>query len=94
MAVITDSVGITKKANVMGVPCMTLCENTERLETISIGIDKLLGINLNAIKPSLEKLFTGQWKKGGIPKKWDENAGQRMVDPICGKIFALNKKVS
>ena len=62
-AVLTDSGGITEETTVMGVPCMTLRDNTERPETITIGTNELLGTDPNAIGPAMEKLFTGQWKK-------------------------------
>jgi UDP-N-acetylglucosamine 2-epimerase (non-hydrolysing) len=78
--VITDSGGITEETTVMGIPCMTLRDNTERPETISIGTNELLGTNPKAIQPALEKLFSGNWKKGSIPEKWDGKAAQRIVE--------------
>jgi UDP-N-acetylglucosamine 2-epimerase (non-hydrolysing) len=78
-AVITDSGGITEEATVMGVPCMTLRDNTERPETITMGTNELLGVNPKAIKPAMEKLFSGSWKKGGIPEMWDGKTGDRIV---------------
>lgn len=81
-AVITDSGGITEETTVMGIPCMTLRDNTERPETISIGTNELLGTNPKAIGPALEKLFSGQWKKGAIPEKWDGNAARRIVQHL------------
>ncbi len=81
-AVITDSGGITEETTVMGVPCITLRDNTERPETITIGTNELIGTNPNAIKPALDKLFAGDWKKGGIPVLWDGNAAERIVDVL------------
>ena len=81
-AVITDSGGITEETTVMGVPCMTLRENTERPETITIGTNELLGINSKAIKPAMDKLFSGKWKTGNIPKYWDGKTGERIIDVI------------
>ena len=63
-AVITDSGGITEEATIMGVPCMTLRDNTERPETITIGTNELLGVNPEAIKPAMVKLFLQQLEKG------------------------------
>ena len=79
LAVITDSGGITEETTVMGIPCMTLRDNTERPETISIGTNELLGTNPRAIAPAMEKLFAGHWKKGSIPEKWDGRAAERIV---------------
>lgn len=81
-AVITDSGGITEETTVMGVPCLTLRDNTERPETVTIGSNELIGTNPAALKPALDKLFAGQWKKGGIPDKWDGKAGQRIVTEL------------
>lgn len=79
-AVITDSGGITEETTVMGVPCMTLRDNTERPETVEIGTNELLGTDFKAIKPALEKLFAGNWKQGKIPEKWDGKAAERIIE--------------
>lgn len=81
-AVITDSGGITEETTVMGVPCMTLRDNTERPETITLGTNELLGTDPKAIVPAMEKLFSGKWKKGGIPEKWDGKTAQRIIEKI------------
>jgi len=71
-AVITDSGGITEETTVMGIPCMTLRDNTVRPETLTIGTNELIiGTDPNSIKPAMEKLFSGKWKKGSIPELWD-----------------------
>lgn len=79
-AVITDSGGITEETTVMGIPCMTLRDNTERPETITIGTNELIGTNPKAIKPALKLLFSGKWKKGSIPELWDGGTAERIVD--------------
>ena len=79
LCVITDSGGITEETTVMGIPCMTLRDNTERPETIEIGTNELLGTNPKAIQPALQILFNNQWKKGNIPEKWDGKAAERIV---------------
>jgi len=83
-AVITDSGGITEETTVLGIPCMTLRDNTERPETITTGTNELIGTNPKAIKPALQKLFSGEWKKGGIPEKWDGKTATRIIDIIMG----------
>lgn len=82
MAVITDSGGITEETTVLGVPCMTLRDNTERPETCEIGTNELIGTNPAAVKPAMEKLFKGDWKIGGIPEKWDGKAAERIVNEL------------
>jgi UDP-N-acetylglucosamine 2-epimerase (non-hydrolysing) len=79
MAVITDSGGITEETTVMGIPCMTLRNNTERPETVTEGTNELIGTNPKAIKPAMAKLFSGNWKKGSIPEKWDGKTAERIV---------------
>ena len=81
-AVVTDSGGITEETTVMGVPCMTLRDNTERPETITEGTNELIGTNPKAIKPAMEKLFSGNWKSGKIPYLWDGRTAERIVDTI------------
>jgi len=78
-AVITDSGGITEETTVMGVPCITLRDNTERPETITIGTNELIGTNPSAVKPAFDKLFAGKWKKGGIPELWDGKTAIRIT---------------
>ncbi|GAB3014350.1 UDP-N-acetylglucosamine 2-epimerase (non-hydrolyzing) [uncultured Cyclobacterium sp.] len=85
-AVVTDSGGITEETTVMGVPCMTLRDNTERPETITEGTNELLGTDPKAIKPSMEKLFSGNWKKGQIPHLWDGKTAKRIVDILLQKL--------
>lgn len=80
MAVITDSGGITEETTVMNIPCITLRNNTERPETISIGTNELIGTNPDSVRPVLDKLFDGQWKKGNIPLLWDGKTAKRIVD--------------
>lgn len=86
-AVITDSGGITEETTVMGVPCLTLRDNTERPETISMGTNELVGTNPKNIKPALEKLFAGNWKKGNIPDKWDGKTAERII-AVLNDIYA------
>ncbi len=81
-AVITDSGGITEETTVMGIPCLTLRENTERPETITMGTNELVGTNPDAIVQALEKLHQGHWKKGSIPEKWDGKTSKRIVDHL------------
>lgn len=79
-AVITDSGGITEETTFLHIPCMTLRDNTERPETVSIGTNELIGTNPADLRPAFDRLFAGGWKKGAIPEKWDGRAGERIID--------------
>ncbi|NML20616.1 UDP-N-acetylglucosamine 2-epimerase (non-hydrolyzing) [Pseudoflavitalea sp. G-6-1-2] len=83
-AVITDSGGITEETTVMGIPCITLRNSTERPETVTIGTNELIGANPAAIAPQLEKIMEGKWKKGGIPELWDGKASERIIAILSG----------
>lgn len=78
--VITDSGGITEETTVMGIPCMTLRDSTERPETITIGTNELLGVDPTVLPQYLSQLFSNNWKKGNIPPFWDGKTGKRIVE--------------
>ena len=82
-AVVTDSGGITEETTVMGVPCITLRDNTERPETCTVGTNELIGTDPAAVKPALDKLYAGEWKKGAIPELWDGHAAERIVEILA-----------
>jgi UDP-N-acetylglucosamine 2-epimerase (non-hydrolysing) len=82
LGVVTDSGGITEETTVMGIPCMTLRDNTERPETVSIGTNELIGTNPKNIAPAMQKINAGLWKKGEIPKLWDGKTAERIVKTL------------
>lgn len=80
--VITDSGGITEETTVMGVPCLTLRNNTERPETVTVGTNELVGTNPEKVLEALKRLVSGQWKEGRIPEKWDGKSAERIVSHL------------
>ncbi len=78
-AVVTDSGGVTEEATVLGIPCMTLRDTTERPETITEGTNELLGVDPGALAPAFARLYAGDWKTGRAPERWDGQAGARIV---------------
>ncbi len=85
-AVVTDSGGITEETTVLGIPCLTLRDNTERPETVTIGSNVLVGTDPGRLPPVMHELFEGRWKSSGIPALWDGGAGHRIVE-IIERIF-------
>lgn len=77
--VITDSGGVTEETTVMGVPCLTVRDTTERPETVIVGTNELIGTNPDNLAPALARVIAGEWKRGAIPEKWDGRAAERIV---------------
>ena len=81
-AVITDSGGIQEETTVLGVPCMTLRNNTERPETISMGSNELIGDDVDKLKAAFQKVESANWKSGNIPPLWDGKTAERIVEVL------------
>lgn len=79
-AVITDSGGVSEETTFLGIPCITLRENTERPETVELGTNLLVGDDLEKLKLAINNVLTSNWKSGTIPEKWDGQAGRRIAD--------------
>jgi UDP-N-acetylglucosamine 2-epimerase (non-hydrolysing) len=82
--VITDSGGIQEETTYLGVPCLTLRENTERPVTVTLGTNTLVGQDRDKLRSELTNALTGKGKKGSIPPLWDGHAGDRIADILCG----------
>jgi len=78
-AVITDSGGISEETTVLGVPCMTLRDTTERPETVTLGTNEVLGTEPMRLADAFDRLFDKGWKKGTVPDRWDGRAAERIV---------------
>lgn len=82
MAVITDSGGVTEETTVLGVPCLTLRDSTERPETVTVGTNALIGTDPAALAEPLRRVKGGEWKRGAIPERWDGRAAERIVEAL------------
>lgn len=84
LAVITDSGGVQEETTALGVPCLTVRDNTERPITASQGTNKLIGRDPAAILPAVRSVLEGRWPKGQVPELWDGKAGVRAAAAIVG----------
>lgn len=77
--VITDSGGIQEETTYLGVPCLTLRENTERPITVSLGTNVLVGRDPDKLRSELRLVVAGKAKRGTVPPLWDGRAGERIA---------------
>jgi UDP-N-acetylglucosamine 2-epimerase (non-hydrolysing) len=80
--VLTDSGGVQEETTVLGIPCVTIRENTERPVTVEIGTNYLVGTNPESIVVVANNILIGKAKKGTIPPLWDGKASERIVKAI------------
>jgi UDP-N-acetylglucosamine 2-epimerase (non-hydrolysing) len=80
--VLTDSGGIQEETTALGVPCLTLRENTERPVTVSEGTNTIVGGDPETILREARRVLDGQGKVGRIPRLWDGQAAARIVDVL------------
>lgn len=82
VVVITDSGGIQEETTYLGVPCLTMRENTERPITMTLGTNILVGQDREMLVRELNNILAGKGKKGAIPPLWDGHAGERIADVL------------
>lgn len=77
--VLTDSGGLQEETTALGIPCLTLRENTERPVTVEIGTNTLVGSDMESLKRNVSDILQGRYKKGQIPELWDGKASERII---------------
>ena len=80
--VLTDSGGIQEETTALGVPCLTLRENTERPVTVTEGTNEIVGTDPVRIEDCVRRIQEGSWKRGRVPPLWDGRASERIADVI------------
>jgi UDP-N-acetylglucosamine 2-epimerase (non-hydrolysing) len=77
--VLTDSGGLQEETTILGVPCLTLRNNTERPVTITHGTNTLVGTDPDRILQAFRCILTGDWRPSGPPEFWDGHAAERII---------------
>jgi UDP-N-acetylglucosamine 2-epimerase (non-hydrolysing) len=77
--VLTDSGGIQEETTALGVPCLTIRENTERPVTVTQGTNTLVGKDKEKIDRCVANILRGKFKRGTLPTLWDGKASQRIA---------------
>jgi UDP-N-acetylglucosamine 2-epimerase (non-hydrolysing) len=80
--VMTDSGGIQEETTALGVPCLTLRENTERPITAELGTNRVIGTHPDRIAAEAARLLDGDERRGQAPPLWDGKAAARIVDVL------------
>jgi UDP-N-acetylglucosamine 2-epimerase (non-hydrolysing) len=81
--VLTDSGGLQEESSVLGVPCLTMRENTERPVTVTTGTSRLVGNDSARIAEAFDQVLAGTWREGQPIPLWDGHAGDRVATELA-----------
>ncbi len=87
--VLTDSGGLQEETTALGVPCLTLRENTERPITVDQGTNILVGRDRTAILAAMQDILNGRGKRGRVPEYWDGHAAERIAADLYTWLMQL-----
>ena len=77
--VLTDSGGLQEETTALGVPCLTMRENTERPITVDQGTNTMVGRDIDAIRAKAAEILRGEGKSGRVPEFWDGHTAERIA---------------
>lgn len=80
--VLTDSGGLQEETTALGIPCVTLRENTERPITVTEGTNTIVGTDPRRIIAAVEDILSTGGKRGRVPELWDGHAAERIRDVL------------
>lgn len=80
--VITDSGGVQEETTFLGVPCLTIRENTERPITVALGTNLLIGSDYERLEREVDTILAGKAKQGRIPPLWEGRTAERIADVL------------
>jgi UDP-N-acetylglucosamine 2-epimerase (non-hydrolysing) len=92
--VLTDSGGIQEETTALGVPCLTLRENTERPITVEQGTNTVVGNDRQLILDSIGSILSGKGKKGQLPELWDGRASHRIAEHLAAWLDAARDRIA
>ena len=78
--VLTDSGGLQEEATVLGIPCLTLRDETERPITVEVGTSEVVGVDSEKMRDAIERVLSDRWKVGRIPDLWDGQTAHRIAE--------------
>ncbi len=83
--IVTDSGGLQEESTALGIPCLTMRENTERPITVEVGTSTLIGSDAAKLREYLGQVLGGTYKQGTCPALWDGRAAERIAEVVvCG----------
>ncbi len=83
--IVTDSGGLQEESTALGVPCLTMRDNTERPITVDEGTSTLIGNSAALLKTKLQEVLSGAYKQGKCPELWDGKAAERIAKILSKK---------
>lgn len=92
--VMTDSGGVQEETTALGVPCLTLRENTERPVTVTEGTNTIVGVEQKVIEEAVNEILVSGGKRGNMPEFWDGQAARRIVEDLEAWLLGLRKNKS
>ena len=86
--VLTDSGGLQEETTALGVPCLTMRDNTERPITVEQGTNTMVGSDAQAIRVGVDEILAGAGKRGRLPELWDGHAAERIAADLWAWLAA------
>jgi UDP-N-acetylglucosamine 2-epimerase (non-hydrolysing) len=94
VVVMTDSGGVQEETTALGVPCLTLRDNTERPVTVEEGTNTVVGADADAIRDNVRSALAGKGKRGRSPALWDGQAAPRIAQHLSDWLRASARRVA